>query len=198
MRFAATECPDQIRWNDIAAQAVPPLPDWIGALSMKTEKALAVLTTTALITGFGAGIADAHGKWGDQGAMQTMVIERFEAMDQNKDGKVTQAEIFSSRKDEFAAADTNGDGALSVEEMAARHEKIRARMAERRLQFMDTDGDGAVSAEEFARARHPIMMRLDRDGDGAFSREEIDGMMERMKHKAHGRGWFSGWWGSKG
>ncbi len=164
---------------------------------MRFEKTVAVLATTAVVTAFSASLVQAHGKWGGPGPMQAMVTERFEAMDKNGDGKVTQAEIFETRKGEFAEADTNGDSALSAEELAARHEKIRARMAERRLTMMDTDGDGAVSAEEFARARHPMMMRVDRDGDGAFSREEVDAMMEKMKHKAHGRGWFSGWWGPK-
>ena len=48
----------------------------------------------------------------------------FEEIDKNGDGFVTQAEVDAHRLARFAAMDTNGDGALSVEELVAAAKEV--------------------------------------------------------------------------
>ena len=93
-------------------------------------------------------------------------------------GVVMAAGAVSAQPDQrerpdFATLDTNGDGALTLEELQARGE---ARFAE-----MDTDGDGALSAEELiaqanAQAEDRVarmIERMDENGDGALQADEM-------------------------
>lgn len=111
-----------------------------------------------------------------------MAMERFEAMDADKNGTVTQAEIFAHRSAQFAAADSNGDGKISAEELDGMMAEHRIKFMKRRLAMMDTDGDGSVGGEEFARMRDHWMWRLDQNRDGAIAKEELSGAGEH-----HGR-----------
>jgi Ca2+-binding EF-hand superfamily protein len=81
------------------------------------------------------------------------MAKRFDAMDLNKDGQLTQDEIQQSRearrtamKEKFAAdfkaADKNGDGGLSKDEAAA-----LPRIAQH-FDKLDTNKDGVVTQEE--------------------------------------------------
>ncbi|MFA8386526.1 MAG: EF-hand domain-containing protein [Pelagibaca sp.] len=80
---------------------------------------------------------------------------RFEIADANKDGLVSADELaaLSQQRSEQRIArmitrmDTDGDGALSEEEFAAR--QGAARMFDR----LDANEDGAISEEEFAEMR---------------------------------------------
>lgn len=136
----------------------------------------------------------------------------FDAMDADKDGKVTLAEIEAFRAARFTAADTNKDGSLSAEELLAMHEAARAerqlaRSAEMIAQF-DKNADGLLSADEMPQPDQGQGMfdRVDTDKDGAISKAEADAAKAQMRDgrgegrgeghgrghgKGHGRGhWF--------
>jgi len=80
--------------------------------------------------------------------------DRFSKFDLDADGKVTLEEMKQAReqlreqrmKRHFEALDADGDGAVSEDEMRARHNERFARL--------DADKDGFVSADELKQARH--------------------------------------------
>ena len=136
------------------------------------------------------------------------MMMNFDAVDANKDGKITPDELDAYRKARMAEADLNKDGMVSAEEMVAFGEKMQA---ERRLQRakdmiaqFDTNKDGQLSLDEMPAPKDPGKMfaRVDADGDGAISKAEADAMKEKMadrmgkhgkgKHdgKGHGGFWF--------
>lgn len=138
----------------------------------------------------------------------------FAAVDADKDGKITEAEMQAWRAAQVAGVDADKDGKLSADELKAmqmaRMEERAANMASKMVERMDADGDGLLSAAELAARPGPAMMfdRLDADGDGAVTEAEIDAaraeMMDRMGgpdgHEGRGghghggrmRGWFFG------
>ena len=80
---------------------------------------------------------------------------------------------------QLAILDTNGDGVVSREEIAAEHQRL--------LGAADIDGDGQLSADEFRR-RGSFFIRLgtttffdliDANGDQQISQEELNQPMER-------------------
>jgi len=117
----------------------------------------------------------------------------FDAVDADKDGKVTQAELDAFRAAEARAIDANADGKLDLAELSAMHlarlteraDDMAARMVERH----DTDGDNALSAAELAARPMPAMMfdQMDSDGDGAVTRAEADALRDRMHDRMDGR-----------
>jgi Ca2+-binding EF-hand superfamily protein len=155
---------------------------------MKTTSTL--LFTTGLLASLGIGVvgpALAERRSG-QGAMSSF---NFDQLDADKDGKVTEAEIAASRAARVKAADANGDGLMSAEELAAMQlaemtERATA-MAAEMIARMDSDGNGLLSAAEMAARPGPARLfdRIDTDGDGAISRAEADAAAEKM---AEGRG----------
>lgn len=140
---------------------------------------------------------------GPVGPAMGLMLHRFDEIDADKDGKMTEAELAAFRAARFAAADADGSGGLSAEELAAfRSEQMAERqseMAGRMLERLDADNDGQLSAAEFAAMggkRNPFD-RADTDGDGAVSRAEAEAMVQKMadrgsKHSGRGHG---GWWG---
>ena len=147
----------------------------------------AVVATVAYAEkGHGDGMG---GGMGDQGGM---MLEMFDAIDTDSDGKLSLAELAAHRLAEFTAADTNSDGALDAAEMEAHHAaKMAAMMAEhaaRMIENKDNDGNGTLSADEFGEGPgEEHFARLDSDNDGMISKEEAEsGMQHRKKH---GHGW---------
>ncbi|WP_239520754.1 calcium-binding protein [Pseudooceanicola aestuarii] len=151
---------------------------------MKRIIFLGTLTAMALT---GAAGAMAHPRGGDRMGPEA----RFEQMDTNGDGKVTQDEIRARAADRFAKADADGDGFLSADEMVAgmkarEEERAKAReaakaermdkMASRMIARLDADDDGKVSAAELEAGPDRttrMFERLDKDKDGAISAEEM-------------------------
>ena len=157
---------------------------------MKRNFLIAGVAAASLIAT--AGMATAFGNKGDHRGGPRGMMQYFEEIDSNADGKVTRDEIQAHFKARFDQADSNGDGKLSPEEMQAAAEARRAeRMAKRSarmLEKFDADKDGALSFEEMpGQANRADMMfdRADADGDGAISKDEMARMGGKrgMKHK---------------
>ena len=159
----------------------------------KTGAAIAVLFAAATL----ATVALADKGPGGQGARGAMMLEMFDTMDADKDGKLTKAEMEAHRAAEFAAADTNSDGKLDAEELAAHHlARMTAPAAERSAQMiarMEDDGDGSLSADEMNQTmQERRFARLDTDKDGAISKAEAESAGNRMERRMKGHGMKGG------
>lgn len=149
---------------------------------------LAGLTTVAL-----ADRGDTMGFGGDGAFLRF----DFAAIDADRDGKITRAELEAHRTARVAAVDADKDGKLSAAELKAqameragtRADEMAARMIERH----DSDGDGLISAAELAAGPAPmdIFDRIDADKDGAISADEAEAarkFMARRMGRHHDRG----------
>ena len=176
-----------------------------------TVLALAAVTGAALSTAAMADRGD-MGMGGPGGGMGMGPAPLdFAAMDADKDGKLTQAEIDAFRAAEVTAVDADKDGKLSADELSA---MVQARMAARATEMVsrmierhDADGDGLLTAAEFATRPAPdhLFEMADADGDGALTQDELDAARDQMAEmrgpgegRGHGRGhggwgrWFGG------
>jgi Ca2+-binding EF-hand superfamily protein len=107
--------------------------------------------------------------------------EMIKHFDKNADGKLELSELPEKMQKFMRKADANADGVITVEELEAGKEKMRAE----HLAKVDTDHDGKVSPEEhkaafekFARER---FAKMDKNNDGALTKDEIgDKRWERL------------------
>lgn len=76
----------------------------------------------------------------------------FATLDINGDGQITMEELAAQGEARFTAADTDGDGALSEAELLARTseraENRAAQMVERMLERLDANEDGLIQQSE--------------------------------------------------
>ncbi|MBL9054018.1 MAG: EF-hand domain-containing protein [Tabrizicola sp.] len=155
----------------------------------KTALMLALFAGVSLTTfawaETGPGGDDGHGHRGAK------LLELFDSVDTDKDGKLSLAELEAHRSARFAAADTNGDGAIDVDELAA-HElaEFQEKLA-KRVQHMidnkDNDGNGSLSADEIGKGpAEENFARIDTDNDGAISKEEAEAALKHRMKRAHG------------
>lgn len=154
---------------------------------------LAAMLTASLSTAAFAGRGDDMGF--KDGPMHGLI---FETLDADKDGKVTKAEMDAAAAARTKAADTNADGKLSVEELAAMQIRAMTERANVRATKMiaklDTDGDKLLSEVEMlaAKGHGDVFEKMDTDGDGAITKAEADDARARMKERGrggkHGRG----------
>ncbi|HNQ76430.1 MAG TPA: EF-hand domain-containing protein [Pseudothauera hydrothermalis] len=102
----------------------------------------------------------------------------FASADANGDGLVSKAEFIAARDARFDVLDTNRDGFLVRDEMAAAAPGLRGRMM---LPVMfpqfDSNGDGKVSRQEFSAAPAPGFDMADANGDGMVSPAEAKAAM---------------------
>ena len=73
-----------------------------------------------------------------------------------------------------ATIDSNGDGALSRDEVLA-HNRLR-------FDRIDSDGDGMISADEFSARLIAMFTRMDRNADGLIQGDELPRQMSRHGH----------------
>ena len=146
--------------------------------------AFSVLAAPAVAHGWG------KGRTGDRDGTS---IRMFQFFDANGDEAITMDEVRASFTARFNAADADGDGLLSDEEVTAAveawHDEHRARHTTMRIERFDANGDGLLSLEEANSAIEPdrlerIFEHLDADGDGEITKAEMD--------DSHGgrRSWF--------
>ena len=135
-----------------------------------TGMALAFLALSGAVTG--TAIADKRhggGMMGGLGGMQSLDLA-----DADSNGEITFDEFKKAAGDRFILADVSKDGKVTVEEMAAAIEKMRAEhMAKRMIERFDSDGDGSVTLAEIDNGQKEIYALLDRNDDGKLVKEEM-------------------------
>ena len=141
------------------------------------------MKTTFLVAAIAAGMTLAATAEAREGNPPRMEMPAFEDLDINSDGAVTSDEIEAAMQARaaarFALTDTNGDGALSVEELIARADTARqdraAGRAAEQIERADTNGDGLLQADELAAQRADRGEgRGDRGPDRMFERADAD------------------------
>jgi Ca2+-binding EF-hand superfamily protein len=159
-------------------------------MSTPMKSAVAALALVGAITASAALAQKGQGGHEGRGAM---MLEKFDTIDTDKDGKLSLAELETHRKAEFAAADSDADGALSADELAARQlAQFNATLADRTARMIDnkdSDGNGSLSEAEVGEGpgeRH--FARIDADNDGAISKEEAEAAIKHGRKRGHGWG----------
>ena len=110
-----------------------------------------------------------HGKGMHGGRMLYRLMDRYDA---NQDGKLTQAEIDETRRNQFARFDADGDGALTLAEYQALWlDAMRERMV-RGVQGHDDDGDAKLTPAEFNKRLSRLVERMDRNDDGVLDNND--------------------------
>ncbi|MEO0486573.1 MAG: EF-hand domain-containing protein [Pseudomonadota bacterium] len=114
----------------------------------------------------------------------------FSDLDLDGSGEVTLAELEAFGVSRFNEADTNGDGALSLDEIIAQRdvenqERLQRRV-ERFIERADDNGNGAIELEEFGQTAERMerrFERMDADSSGGISEEE---MADARDHRGGG------------
>jgi hypothetical protein len=168
--------------------AVAVIPSYAQDNSATTTTDAAAPTDTAMIR-----IGPHTGGPGD--AMFGMVAHAealLEQFDTNGDGAISQDEIDAQRAADLAQYDTNGDGTLSLEEYQA---YWMARFYERMVdafQQLDANGDGEITADEFNAGLANIVARLDQNGDGVLNADDRAAVQQQRQDQQQDQRPFAG------
>ncbi len=95
----------------------------------------------------------------------------FSCFDQDNDGVLTEDELPEEVWGRISAADTDGDGAISAEELAAYKPEPPSR--EDLFARLDADGDGALTEVELPPEVWERLSPADTDGDGSITLDEL-------------------------
>lgn len=127
----------------------------------------AMIVTGAM--GLVAGVSNAAGKSG---------AEMIRKLDTDGDQRVSKAEFEAGYTEKFDMADTNRDGVMSTDELAAKKNKKdgtnKGLKAEEKMAKKDMNADGQLSADEFAQAKTAKFDKMDANKDGFLTAQEID------------------------
>ncbi|MCI2398608.1 EF-hand domain-containing protein [Aliiroseovarius subalbicans] len=138
----------------------------------------AVLATSLSASAFGGGDRGMRGHGGPMGGAGVMQLE-FADVDIDGNGQITVEDLIAHGQARFDAADTNSDGALDADEMAA---QAKARMEDRQGRAEargdgkgDRKGDrqGAKAEKRMGWMIENIIERRDADKSGTLSFDEI-------------------------
>ena len=124
-------------------------------------------------------------------AAQDMPGQRIlQRLDTNGDGAISKDEILAGRERLFTRLDRNGDGVIDDNEIETARQAMedRAQAAEarlgNRLRRMARNGAGQVTENEF-QASTPLFDLADRNGDGKLSADEIAAVRRILAARAN-------------
>jgi Ca2+-binding EF-hand superfamily protein len=147
--------------------------------TLKIALAFVALSSALAIT---AHARDGGGRQG--GKDRAGMMPPLEMLDADKNGDVTLEEFTKVANERFAKADIDKDGKLTVAEVAAEIEKMRAeQMAKRMIARFDANDDGVLTTEESANGQKKMFAMLDKNDDGKIVQSERPGKWGR-----HGKG----------
>lgn len=99
---------------------------------------------------------------------------RFERTDADSSGDITFEEFAAAMGARVGKADADGDGKMTVAEIASEIERMRAeRMARRLIERFDVDGDGALTVAEIESRQKKMFALMDRNDDGKIEKDEM-------------------------
>lgn len=111
--------------------------------------------------------------------------EFFKQSDTDNDGGLSKEEMAASRMQRLSGSDANKDGFISADELAAhRAAREEARKDEHFAGFtgrFDANKDGKVALDEIKSFESPFFKTADTNGDGKLTMDEI----KAAKAKAH-------------
>jgi hypothetical protein len=93
--------------------------------------------------------------------------------DSDGDGTVTRAELESGLRQYFRQADTNHDGRLDPDEVAAANQRRIRQDESAAMPLIDWNHDGFVDFDEFAAGVRSQFEQLDLNGDGKVTPDEF-------------------------
>jgi Ca2+-binding EF-hand superfamily protein len=93
--------------------------------------------------------------------------------DSDNDGTVTRRELEAGLRQYFWQADTNRDGRLDPDEVAAANQRRIRQDQSAAIPLIDWNHDGYVDFNEFAAGIRSIFDQLDADGDGQVTPAEF-------------------------
>ena len=126
-------------------------------------------------------------------AMARDAETKFDDMDANADGRVSQAEHAAWASQKFARMDANGDGRVTATEMNAQKERMgsskadsKAEMSsEEKIRMIDTNADGVLTKDEHEAGTATKFREMDTNRDGFLSKNEVRaGHGKMMKPRA--------------
>jgi hypothetical protein len=161
---------------------------------MKRSVKMAMATGALAIAGglfiAGSGVAQSAGPMGGHrggpmagpmgGPFGELRREMLKGIDTNGDGALSQDEINAAVNARFAEFDADKNGSLSLQEFEALWADLTRPMTVRAFQFLDPNGDAEVSKEELDDRFANIVKEHDRNHDGLLS------SADRMGHGRHG------------
>jgi Ca2+-binding EF-hand superfamily protein len=140
--------------------------------------------------GFAAGVVGLCGFVVPRVAFANDAETKFESMDTNNDGKISQDEFTAASSRMFDKMDTNKDGKVTAAEMTAAHQQITGKKAEKgelnatdKIKKFDTNGDGVLSADEHEAASRTMFEKMDTDHDGHLTKAELKAGHEKYLQK---------------
>ena len=143
-----------------------------------------MLATVTTLTIIGVGIATTGSAFADdkkrKGKGKRGV--NIERIDTDKSGTISLEEFASVGLGKMIAADKDGDGILSTDEVSAAMEAERKRRREEAMmRRLDVNGDGSITVAELQDRMSKQFALLDRNSDGSLSEEEIRKMRGKRK-----------------
>jgi Ca2+-binding EF-hand superfamily protein len=118
---------------------------------------------------FASGVAMAHGGEHGKGLLK---------FDRDGNGVVSRDEMRAGILEHFDKVDTNKDGRITLDEVQAAGKEH----AQHRFAKHDKNGDGKLSRDEVSHMPDAMFARLDKNGDGFLTPDEIGNMAGRGEH----------------